>query len=115
MMPPAPFCNRFSPPRPTWRARPGAACREKDRKRRRRSRRRSSEGGPRGKPAVSPVSFAPPFDERVLQTEQVEGTPDDEVHEVIHRLRAVVEARRQEEDRRSGLSEREHVLEVDRR
>src|SRR5581483_1127834 len=55
---PPPAAVGFSPPRPTWRARPGTARRARDRERRWRSRRRGSEGGPRGKPAVSPVKRA---------------------------------------------------------
>ena len=58
---------------------------------------------------------APARDERVLEPDLVEHAADDEVDEVVDRLGAVVEARREEEDRRAGAAQREHVLEVDRR
>ena len=45
----------------------------------------------------------------MLNAELVEAPRDDEVDELVDRLRSVVEAGRQEEDRRTGLPELEHV------
>ena len=51
----------------------------------------------------------------MLDPELVEAARDDEVDQLLDRVRAVVEARRQEEDRRAGLLELEHVAQVDLR
>ena len=59
-------------------------------------------------------SLTPPLRERVLEPELVERAADDEVDEVVDRLGSVVEARREEEDRRARLAQREHVAQVDR-
>src|SRR2546428_7624651 len=59
--------------------------------------------------------LAPARDERVLEPDVVEGARDDEVDEVVDGLRARVEPRREEEDRRARAAQRQHVLEVDRR
>jgi hypothetical protein len=51
----------------------------------------------------------------VLQPELVEAAGDDEVDQVGHRLGAVVEAGRGEEDDSAGLAQTEQVLEMDGR
>src|SRR3954454_6825144 len=60
-------------------------------------------------------SLSPSLRQRVLEAELVERAADDEVDEILHRLGAVVEARREKEDRRARLTECEHVAQVDRR
>ena len=51
----------------------------------------------------------------MLEPQLVEGPRDDEVDEVLDGFGAVVEAGCEEEDRGSGLAQREHVAEMDRR
>ena len=76
---------------------------------------RTSPAPPSGAslPASTLTRLTPAAHELVLEPELVEAAPDDEVDEVAHRLGAVVEARREEEDRRPGLPHAQHVLEVD--
>src|SRR5262249_41704838 len=62
-----------------------------------------------------PCSCAPPLDERVLESKQIQAAADYEIHEVVHGLGAVVEARRRKEDRRARPPQGEHVLEMDGR
>src|SRR6266511_4713285 len=48
-------------------------------------------------------SHAPPLHELDVQADQVDRAADDEVDEIVHALRSVVEARREEEHRRARL------------
>src|SRR5207247_9105327 len=64
-------------------------------------------------PLSTVTSVASPTCGLVLDAELVEAARDDKVDELVDRLRAVVEAGRQEEDRRTGLLELEHVPQMD--
>src|SRR5215204_5475077 len=67
-------------------------------------------------PLSTLTSVLPPAaHELVVQAKLVEAPSDDEVHEVVHRACAVVEAWREEEHHRARLAHAEHVLEVDQR
>src|SRR5262245_9461967 len=67
-------------------------------------------------PVSTLTSGLPPAAHQLLvEPELVETASDHEVHELIDRLGAVVEARREEEHGRPGLAHAQHVLEVDRR
>src|SRR3970040_902238 len=70
---------------------------------------------PVGARYISPLhSLAPPGHERVVDPDLVETAGDDEVDKVVDRLRAVVEARRREEDDRARLVQRGESLQGDR-
>ena len=58
---------------------------------------------------------APPRAERVLDADLVEHPRDDEVDERLDARGAVVEARRERQDRRAGAAQRDHALERDQR
>src|SRR6476469_420209 len=67
-------------------------------------------------PVSTVNSVLPPAaHELVVETELVEAAPDDEVHQVVDRACAVVEARSEEEDDRPCLPYAQHVFEVDQR
>src|SRR5215208_1614524 len=67
-------------------------------------------------PVSTLTSVLPPAAHQlVLEPQLVEAAPDDEVHKVVNRARAVVEARRKKEHDRARLPNAQHVLEVDRR
>src|SRR3972149_4753211 len=63
---------------------------------------------------ISPLhSLAPPGHERVVDPDLVEAARDDEVDEVVDRLRAVVEARRREENDRARFVQRRQSPKMD--
>src|SRR5207247_8817214 len=64
-------------------------------------------------PLSTVTSVASPTCGLVLDAELVESARDDKVSALVDRVRAVVEAGRQEEDRRTGLLELEHVPQMD--
>src|SRR5919198_6177205 len=66
-------------------------------------------------PVSTVNSVAPPLHQLDVETQLVERTGDDEVDEIVDALRPVVEARREEEHRRSRLLDREHVAQMDER
>src|SRR5687767_14149210 len=59
--------------------------------------------------------LAPPPNQGCVDPELVEAARDDEVDEVLHRVRSVVEAGRGEEDHGTGIVQGGEAAEVDRR
>src|SRR2546428_9168364 len=58
---------------------------------------------------------APTLEQRVVDSELVEYLPHDEVHEVVNRLRLVVETGHRGQNHDALVRESQHVLEVRRR
>src|SRR5215218_2103833 len=74
----------------------------------------SRSGAP--SPCIPMCHLLPPApNQHIVDTKLIQSSRNNEVEQVVDRLGAVVEARREEQDRRARASGGQHGLEVDRR